>query len=130
MSIALLPRFSNVIWLNSHNKHCEIMAVGNYSTLLIGDSIIDGLSGYSNIWNRYLKLLNAINCGIGGDRRQNILWRCQNLPSSPHLQSAVIKQHPTQFCRRYCRWDCRNCTLIKAQIPSNHYICLWSPSLL
>ena len=74
MSIALLPRFSNVNWLNSHNKHCYSMTIGNYSTLLIGDSIIDGLSGYSNIWNRYFKLLNAINCGIGGDRRQNILW--------------------------------------------------------
>ena len=40
--------------------------------------------------DRYLILLNAINCGIGGDRVQNILWGCQNLPSSPHLQNAVI----------------------------------------
>ena len=37
-------------------------------------------------------------------------------------------QHPTQFCR-YCRWHCRNCTLIKVHISSNHYICLWSPCL-
>ena len=66
------------------------MTIGNYSTLLIGDSIIVGLSRYSNIWNRYFKPFNAINCGIGGDRVQNILWQCQNLPSSPHLQNAVI----------------------------------------
>ena len=39
------------------------------------------------------------------------------------------KQHPIQFCRRYCRWDCRNCTLIKAHIPYNRYICLRKPVL-
>ena len=65
------------------------MAIGNYSTLLIGDSIIAGLSRYSNIWNRYFKPFNAINCGIGGDRVQNILWQCQNILSSPLLHNAV-----------------------------------------
>ena len=27
---------------------------------------------------------------MGGDSVQNILWRCQNLPSSPHLHTVVI----------------------------------------
>ena len=49
MSIAPLPRLSNVNWLKSHNKHCNSMMIGNYSTLFIGDSITAGLSGYSNI---------------------------------------------------------------------------------
>ena len=66
------------------------MTIGNYFTLLIGDSMIAGLSRYSNIWNIYFKPLNAINCGIGGNRVQNILRRCQHLPSSPRLQNAVI----------------------------------------
>ena len=43
MSIVPLPRLSNVNWLNSHNKHCNSMMIGNYSTLLIGDFIIAGL---------------------------------------------------------------------------------------
>ena len=43
MSIAPLSRLSNVNWLNSHNKHCNSMMIGNYSTLLIGDFIIAGL---------------------------------------------------------------------------------------
>ena len=71
MSIAPLPRLSNVNWLNSHNKHCNSMTVCSYSILLIGDSIIAGLSRCFNIWKRYLKPLNAINCGIGEDRVQN-----------------------------------------------------------
>ena len=50
------------------------MVIGNYFTLLIGDSIIAGLPRYSNILKRCFKLLNAMNCGIGGDRVENILW--------------------------------------------------------
>ena len=73
MSISPLPRLSNVNWLNSRNKRCNSMIIGNYSTLLIVDSIIAGLSRYSNIWKRYFKPLYAINCGIGGDRVENIL---------------------------------------------------------
>ena len=90
MSIAPSPKFSNVNWFNSHNKHCHSMTIGYYSKLLIVNSIIADLSRYSNIWKRYFKPLNGINCGIGGDRVQNILWRCQNLPSSPHLLNAVM----------------------------------------
>ena len=76
MSIAPLPRFSNVNWFNSHNEHCHSMTIGNYSTLLIGDSIMAGLSRYSNIWNRYFKPLSAINCGIGGDRVMMMMMNC------------------------------------------------------
>ena len=90
MSIAPLPRLSNVSWLNSHNKHCNSTMIGNYSTLLIADPIIAGLSRYSNIWKRFFKPLHAISCGIGGDRVENVLWRCKNLPSCPNLQNAVI----------------------------------------
>ena len=42
---APLPRLSNVNWLNFHNKHCNScnsMMSGNYSTLVIVDSIIAG----------------------------------------------------------------------------------------
>ena len=66
------------------------MMIGNCSTLLIGDSIIAGLSHYSNIWKRYFKSLYAINCGIRGDRVKNVLWRCKNLPSCPNFQNIII----------------------------------------
>ena len=85
MSIAPLPRLSNVSWLNFHNKHCNSTMIGNYFTLLIGDSIIAGLSRYSNIWKKYFKPLYAISCGIGGDRVENVLWQCKNLPSCRNL---------------------------------------------
>ena len=58
--------------------------------MLTGDSSIVGLSHYPNIWRRYFKPLNVINCGIGRDRIQNVLWRSNNLPSSPFFQNAVV----------------------------------------
>ena len=83
MSIAPLPRLLNVNWLNSHNKHCNSMITGNYSILLTGDSIIAGLSCYSSIWKRYFKPLYAIHCRIGGDRVENVLWRCKKFTIMP-----------------------------------------------
>ena len=85
-----LSQSYNTNWLNLHNKHCNDISNSNYLTLFIGDSLIVGLSDYPNIWRRYFKPLNAINCGIGGDRIQNVLWRSNNLPSSPSFQNAVI----------------------------------------
>ena len=90
MSIAPLPRFSKENWLNLHNNHCKSIITSNCLTLLIGDSLINGLSRNTNTWKRYLNPLDAINCGIGGDRVQNILWRCVNLPKSPSIRNAII----------------------------------------
>ena len=53
-------------WFNTHKNHCN--NIKNYSTLLIGDSIIAGLSQYNNGWKKYFEPLNSINCGIGGDK--------------------------------------------------------------
>ena len=90
MSISPLPQSNNTSWPKLHNKHCNDILNSSYSTLLIGDFLIAGLSRYPNIWRRYFKPLNAINCGIGGDRIQNVSWRSNNLPSSPFFQNAVI----------------------------------------
>ena len=133
MSTASFPRISNVNWLNSRNKHCNSTKIGNYSTLLIHDTIIAGFSRYSNIWKRYFKRLNAINCGIGGDRVENNLWGCKTLPSPPNLQNAVIMCDTNNIQQNYVE-DIKDeivkiCTLIKAHIPSNRYICRWSHSL-
>ena len=81
MSVAPLPKFSNVNWLNSHKKTLTVWR--SAITLQIGDSVIAGLSHCSNNWKRYSQPLNAVNYGVLGCRMQNILRRCRNLPSSP-----------------------------------------------
>ena len=86
----MIITFSKENWLNLHNDHCKSIITSNYSTLLIGNFLINGLSRYTNTWKRYLKPLDAINCGIGGDRVQNILWRYVNLPKSPSVRNVII----------------------------------------
>ena len=68
MSIAPSPRFNKLNWINTHNNHCYNLEKSQYSTLLIGDSIIAGLSPYNNVLMKFFKPLNAINCGLGGDK--------------------------------------------------------------
>ena len=34
--------------------------------------------------------IDALNCGIGGDKVQNVLWRVQNLPISSSLKNIIL----------------------------------------
>ena len=90
MSITPLPRFNKFNWIESHNNHCRNITTSNPSTLLIGDSIIAGLSRYKNVWKKYFQPFNTVNCGIGGDKVQNVLWRCNNFPPSLSVKNIVV----------------------------------------
>ena len=41
---------------------------------ILGDSIVEGLARYPAVWNNHLKPFNTVNCGIGGDSIQHLLW--------------------------------------------------------
>ena len=71
------------------NNTVIILQIRKYLTLLIGDSIIAGLSRYANIWKGYFQLLNAINCGVGEDSAKYFRG-CHNLPSYPYLLNVII----------------------------------------
>ena len=90
MSIIPLPRFNKFNWIESHNNHCRNITTSNPSTLLIGDSIIAGLSQYKNVWKKYLKPFNTVNCRIGGEKVQNVLWRCNNFPPSLGVKNIIV----------------------------------------
>ena len=85
-----MPRCHKMNWLNTHHKLCNNILNCHYSTLLIGDSLIAGLSRYSEIWRKYFEPLNTLNCGISGDRVQNVLWRCTNFPPSPSVKNVIL----------------------------------------
>ena len=67
-----------------HRSHVNRIIKRQASVILLGDSIVANLSRYPCVWNRYLYPLNAVNCGIGGDCTQHVLWRADNyyLPAS------------------------------------------------
>ena len=76
--------------LNFHHDHCSKLAKNAFETILTGDSIVAGLSRYQNVWDKFLKPLKALNCGVGGDRIQHVLWRALNLPVSLNLKNVVV----------------------------------------
>ena len=65
-------RFNKLNWFRLHNHHCTVTEKSNATTLLIGDSIVAGLSRYPNVWKKYF-LRYSVNFGIGGDRVENVL---------------------------------------------------------
>ena len=58
--------------------------------LLIGDSIISGLSRYHSVWSKYFRPLQVLNFGIGGDRTQHVLWRIKNGEIPKNVKICVI----------------------------------------
>ena len=82
-------RFSEPNWLELHLKHCSFLTNNKCGTILIGDSIVAGLSQYQNIWNGNFSFY-TLNCGIGGDKVLNISWRTHNLPAMKRVRNVVI----------------------------------------
>ena len=90
MTTILSMRSSKTNWLNFHHRHCSSLITNCFKTIIIGDSIAAGRNRYQSVWTKYLEPLKTLNCGIGGDRVQNVLWRAQNLPIISSLKNAVI----------------------------------------
>ena len=90
--MALIPteRFYKSNWVEYHRNHCFKIKDSKPNTLLLGDSIVAGLSRYPNVWNDYFAQINALNLGIGGDHVENVLWRAIDLPLPPSVKNVVI----------------------------------------
>ena len=61
----------------------------NIHTVLLGDSIIQGLSRYEKVWNSFFRK-DALNCGTRGDKVENLLWRAEKLKFPPAIRQIVI----------------------------------------
>ena len=83
-------RFSKTNWLNFHFHHCSSLITNCFNALIMGDSITAGLNRYGSVCTKHLEPLKTLNCGIGGDRVQNVLCRAQNLLVISSLKNVVI----------------------------------------
>lgn len=88
-------------WYGIHDKHVLIASQKQANVLLCGDSIIAGLSRYSSIWSRHFKPLNTVNCGIGGDRTQHVLWRMEKMTLPASVKYVVIHCGTNNIDRDY-----------------------------
>ena len=75
-----LSRFFMRNWLNSQRNQCSKLSRNYYETIIIRDSIVAKLICYQSVWAKFLQPLTALNCGIGGDKVQHVLWCSHNLP--------------------------------------------------
>ena len=83
-------RFYKDNWLVNHkNQAALIKSSENVSAVLFCDSIVAGFLRYSNIWYKLFDE-NTINCGTGGNKVQNTLWRAENIPLPQSLEYLVI----------------------------------------
>ena len=77
-------------WYDIHQKHVNLSLNSKTILVLIGDSIVAGLSRYANIWRTFFKTFHTMNFGIGGDRTQHVLWRAENATLPNSLKYVVI----------------------------------------
>ena len=83
-------RFYKSGCLEKHNRHAALLkAKTNTPTVVIGGSIAAGLMRYRNVWDKYFNK-DTINCRIGGDKTQKVMWRSNNIPLPQSLKYVVI----------------------------------------
>ena len=75
--------------MNHENQAALIKSSKNVSAVLLGDFIVAGFLRYPNIWYIFFDE-SAIDCGIGGDKIQNVLWRAESIPPPQSLEYIVI----------------------------------------
>ena len=90
MAIIPTESFYKSNWIEYHRNHSSMIKDTKPDTLLLGDSIVAGLSRYPNIWNEYFAPINGLNVGNGGDRIENALWRAIDLPLPLSVKNIVI----------------------------------------
>ena len=72
-------------------EQCFNLSLNSKTKLvLIGDSLVAGLSRYANIWRSFFKTFDTLNYGIGGDCTQHVLWRAENATLPNSLKYVVI----------------------------------------
>ena len=90
MTVIPTARQSKTNWMNTHLKHCSRLNNKSFDTILIGDSLIAGLTRYSKVWNKLFKPHNAFNCAIGSNRVQHVLWRAHDLRRFSSLRNVIL----------------------------------------
>ncbi len=68
----------NAGFLAAHEKFVGIAKEGKAELIFLGDSITNGWSRQTELWEKSFGKYKPANFGIGGDRTQHVLWRIEN----------------------------------------------------
>ena len=83
-------RFNNYNWFKIHHSHYFHVNHDSINSIIIGDSIVAGLTRYSNVWKNLFGNEFIINLGIRGDRVENVLWCVRDIAFPPRSKNVVI----------------------------------------
>ena len=70
---------NNENWFGTHVARYQQAIKQQAEVVLLGDSLVANLSRFPDVWSRHLSPLNVINCGIRGDRTQNVMWPVEHM---------------------------------------------------
>ena len=77
-------------WHKFHQQHMSALNTNrNIQTVLLGESLIQRLSRYTKVWNLFF-WKDTLNCGIRGDKVENLLWQAENPEFPPVIRQVVI----------------------------------------
>ena len=86
--------FGDWWWLNRlHNRRVQVLAAKGKTVdvVLMGDSIIHFWEWqHPASWKKFTDRYSAINCGYGGDRTQDVIWRAENGELDGFTAKAVV----------------------------------------
>ena len=102
-------RFYKQGWHAIYNEQKTNAETTQSELILVGDSIVKGLSRYQDVW-RTLTDLKPLNLGISGDKAQHVLWRCQQIKFPPSVKFVAIMAG-TNNIDNDCPEDIANCIL-------------------
>ena len=66
-------------WFGEHVRRTTKVVKEQVEVVLLGDSIVDNLSRYPQVWDPLRNGHGCKNLGIGGDRTQHLLWRVERM---------------------------------------------------
>ena len=82
------------------------------NNLLLGDSILESLSRYTNMWNKYLAPLNTLNLGIRGDHIKNVLYSSRDISDCTIGLGSIFRKKSycinASVCALVPRDECRS----------------------
>ena len=76
-------------WYGEHIKKYTKCIKDQSRAILLGDSLVANISRYPEVW-KPLERLDAVNCGIAGDKTQNVLWRVEKMRLPATVSVGVI----------------------------------------
>ena len=88
-----VEQFCKAGWYKLHQQHMSVSNTNrNIQTVLLGDSLIQGLSRTFQIYKgmEFIFGKDTLNCGIRGDKVENLLWRGEKLEFPPAIRQIVI----------------------------------------